>query len=537
MTATPLENAVVPGEPGEPREPLRSLPAGAPDEPATSDGFVRGLSEAIGGPLGEHAVRPVRGYSGGSGLSGGKFWTATRVVLALVCITLSMHWVQKFPCNDGAWSGLEQYKYMCYTDVLALYYSEGLSEGAVPYKDHEVEYPVVTGAFMGLIGLPVNALGNRAGALNEGQLFYNLNMLALGAMAIATVALLIAIRRRRPWDIAMFAVSPGLFLSATINWDLLAIFLMALGWYFWARRRPAQAGVFIALAASAKLWPALLAMPLLALCWRANRTREFGTAAGFGVFTLFLVNIPVLVLWPKSWAQFFELNSERPVDWGTFWYIGSHFPLGNDRYGLRPFQWLNDNLPVQNAVSWVVILLAIAAVMLLIVRAPRRPRLAQVAFLVVALFLIFNKVWSQQFVLWLLPLAVLARPRWGAFVSWQAAEVAYFAAFYGRLMGEDGKVLFPEWVFVLAAELRLITLGVLVWLVIREILHPELDVVRQTYEDDPDGGPLDGAPDRDDWPDEQLPECRDDDPVAAVTGSDHESKPCLGGSEAVDQRR
>jgi hypothetical protein len=50
-------------------------------------------------------------------------------------------------------------------------------------------------------------------------------------------------------------------------------------------------------------------------------------------------------------------------------------------------------------------------------------------------------------------------------------------------------------VFVWAAGLRLITLLVLVWLVIREVLHPELDVVRHSYPDDPDGGVLDGAPD------------------------------------------
>lgn len=487
MTATPPVSSV--------RSSADSaFPGSGPDEPAHSDGFVQGLSEAVGGPLGEHAVRPRRS------VYGRQFWTATRIVIALVCVTLSLHWVQKFPCNDGAWSGLEQYKYMCYTDTLALYYAEELSEGAVPYKDFPVEYPVVTGAFMGLIGLPVNALGERAGALNEGQLFYNLNVLALGAMAIATAGLLLAVRRRRPWDIALFALSPGLFLSATINWDLLAIGLMAAGWYFWAKRRPAAAGVFIALAASAKLWPALLALPLLALCWRARRMNEFGTAAMAGTFTVALVNLPIALLWPSSWARFIEMNSERPVDWGTIWYIGSHFPLGNDRYGLAPFQWLGDNLPMQNAVSWVLILFGLAAVMLLIVRAPRRPRLAQVAFLTVAVFLILNKVWSQQFVLWLIPLAVLARPRWGAFLAWQAAELAYFAAFYGRLLNESGKNIFPEWVFVWSSELRLITLCVLIWFVVRDILHPERDVVRQTYDDDPDGGVLDGAPDRDDWP-------------------------------------
>jgi uncharacterized membrane protein len=465
-------------------------PSSAMDEPSRTDGFVRGLSEAVGGPLGDFAVRPGRSAYGGP-----RFWSAARVVLALVCLTLSLHWVQKFPCNDGAWSDLKQYKYFCYTDVLALYYAEGLSEGSVPYRDHPVEYPVVTGAFMGALGLPVHALGGDNSGLNQGQLFYNLNVLALGALAVATAALLLAVRRRRPWDIAMFAVSPGLFLSATVNWDLLAVGLTAIGWYFWARRRPALAGVLIGLAASAKLWPALLAVPVLALCMRTGKLRAFGTAALAGLATIIIVNVPVALQWPDSWAQFFRLNSQRPIDWGSFWYIGNNLPRGNDQYGLAPFQWLSNHIPVLNLTSWILIVLALFGVVLLTIRAPRRPRLAQIAFLTIAVFLLFNKVWSQQFVLWLIPFVVLARPRWGAFVAWQSAEVAYFAAFYGRLMNESGKNVFPEWVFVLAASLRMVMLCVLIGLVIREIRRPELDVVRRSYEYDPDGGLLNDPPD------------------------------------------
>ena len=46
---------------------------------------------------------------------------------------------------------------------------------------------------------------------------------------------------------------------------------------------------------------------------------------------------------------------------------------------------------------------------------------------------------------------------------------------------------------MLASTLRLVTVAVLCGLVIREIWRPELDVVRQTYGDDPDGGVFDGA--------------------------------------------
>lgn len=42
---------------------------------------------------------------------------------------------------------------------------------------------------------------------------------------------------------------------------------------------------------------------------------------------------------------------------------------------------------------------------------------------------------------------------------------------------------------MLASILRLVTLAVLVGYVIRDIRHPEMDVVRDTYEgEDPDGG-------------------------------------------------
>jgi uncharacterized membrane protein len=210
------------------------------------------------------------------------------------------------------------------------------------------------------------------------------------------------------------------------------------------------------------------------------------------------VNLPVLVLYPDSWLRFFRLNNERPVDWGTFWYIGRFLDtkwntgvVGDQ----GPFQWLSDHVGVLNWLSYSVFGLCCIGIALLCLLAPRRPRLASVAFLVVAAFLIFSKVWSQQYVLWLLPLIVLARPKWGAIVAWTVAEFAYFTAFYAELLGAGGKPVIPEGTFVLASGMRLVTVAVLCGLVIREIWRPELDVVRQSYADDPDGGILDAAPD------------------------------------------
>lgn len=461
------------------------------DHPGRSDGFVRGLAEAIGGPLGEHAVGVDRGRVRWTG----RFWTAARIVLALTCLTLALHWVQKSPCMDGAWQDNIQYKQFCYTDVLALYYAEGLNEGKIPYLDHPVEYPVLTGAFMGVLGLPVHAYAQKHPDINQGMWAYNLNALVLSALAVATVAALLALRRRRPWDAAMFAVSPVLFVTATVNWDLLAIGFAILGVWAWARRWPAMAGLLLGLGTAAKLWPGFIFIALIFLGIRARRFWPVVEAGLVGVLSFALVNAPVMWLNFDNWNRFIELNRTRGVDWGTLWYIGAHFPHFDGQYGFPPFVWLSQHIPVLNTLTYVLIGTAWLGIGILALSAKRRPRVGQIIFLVVAAFLIFNKVWSQQFVLWLLPLVVLARPRWGAFLAWQVAEICYFVSFYGELMGAAGRSVFPEGVFVLASSLRMGTVVLLCVLVIRDILRPEQDAVRWTYHDDPDGGYFDGAPD------------------------------------------
>jgi uncharacterized membrane protein len=452
--------------------------AGEFDSPSRSDGFVGGLAELIGGRFGDHAAPRRRSV---------RF--VALIVLGLTCLTLALHFVQKSPCRDGAWSDYEQYTKFCYTDVLALYYAEGLSDGAVPYIDHAVEYPVLTGALMGVIGLPVHAYGQTHPEFNQGQAFYDLTALALAAFAIATVAMIVAMRRRRPWDAVMFALSPALLVTATVNWDFLAIALAVGGLYAWSRRPdgyvgPAVAGALLGLGMAAKLWPGFLFIALLALAMRNWQWLRFVVAAASGAGAWLLVNVPVMLANYGNWHTFIKLNNERGVDWGVLWYIGRYV---DGKYwtgspgdsGL--FQWLarDENRGILNAVSLGLFVVACVVIVWLAQRAPVPPRLTQLAFLIVAVFLLFNKVWSQQFTLWLLPLAVLARPRWGAFLAWQFAEVAYFLSFYGELLNASGKNVIPEGVFIFASLLRWVTVAVLCGLVVRDIMRPKLDVVRQ----------------------------------------------------------
>jgi uncharacterized membrane protein len=450
-----------------------------PPEPAVAptrtDPFVSGASELIGGPVGRHVVRARR------------FWTPLRVVLGLTLLTCVLGYAQKAPCRTSAWAHEYQYTHMCYTDVFALYYSEKLVNGEIPYRDSPVEYPVLIGGAM----LFAQQVARVFPVAERPQRFFDVTALLLlvGALVVAWTTLRLA-GRRRPWDAAMVALSPVLLLHAYTNWDLLAVAFTGLGMYAWARRRPAWAGVAFGLGVATKLYPLLVLAALLLVCLRSRRLRAWAVAVGAAALAWAVVDVPIWVLYPANFGRFYALNASRGADWDSIWFVLQHwihwfeYPAGVQPTGL--------NLTV--GLTFAVLA---AAVVWLVFSAPQRPRIPQVAFLLLLAFLLSNKVFSPQYALWLLPLAVLARPRWPAIVIWQLTEVwLLFTRFY-FFVGVDkpGQGL-PIDVFLLSVLARDAALLVLAGLVIREIRHPELDSVRGGAVDDPTGGVLNDAGER-----------------------------------------
>ncbi len=456
--------------------------------PTWDDPVVRQASEAVGGPWGRHAVT-------GRAL----FWTPLRVCLLFASVVLALAWVKQAPCSSGIWEGHLQYTHFCYNDAVPLFGAHGLDDGAVPYLDSAVEYPVLTGGLMAVSAALARAYGEVSGdagllpGFPDVQVYYVVTCLLLALLSLVVVRTVLALSGRRPWDTAMVALSPLLLVHAFTNWDLLAVALTGLGMWAWARQRQVLAGVLLGLAVAAKFYPLLVLGALFLLCLRAGRWRPWLRTATAAVAAWLAVNLPVALLATDNWATFFTFSRTRPANPETLWNLV--LTLTDGRAFDGPLAD-GESPSVLNAVVAAVLLAYGLGVAWLTLAAPVRPRVAQVAFLLVAGFLLLNKVWSPQFSLWLLPLAVLARPRWRSLLLWQAVEALVWVVTMLWYLGTANRGIDEEWFWlgVLARDLAVV---VLIALVVREIWRPDHDVVRTSWPgvDDPAGGVLDRSAD------------------------------------------
>jgi uncharacterized membrane protein len=288
------------------------------------------------------------------------------------------------------------------------------------------------------------------------------------------------------------ALSPIVVVHAFTNFDALATAFATAGVLAWARRRPGLAGLLIGLGGAAKMYPLFLLGPLLVLCLRAGQLRSGMRCAAAAAATWLLVNLPMALLFPAGWREFFRLNSMRGADPDSPYNVVSYFTGwpgfdGPLRYGQPP--------TMLNLVSAGLFLAACIGVAWVALTAPRRPRLSSLAFLVVAAFLLTNKVWSPQYSLWLVPLAVLALPMTRVLLAWMALDALVWFPRMFYYLGPDHKGLPQDW-FLGAVVIRDAAVVLLCVLVLRTVYRPETDPVRVLGVDDPDGGVLDRAPDR-----------------------------------------
>jgi uncharacterized membrane protein len=330
-------------------------------------------------------------------------------------------------------------------------YAERFLHGDLPYRDVFVEYP--PGAFA--VFMPPTAFG----ALHYNAAFKSL--MALCGLATILLAALVLVelgvaRSRLYVVVGLLALGPIALGPISLNtYDAWPALLTVLALYLFLRGWDLPGAAALGLAVSAKVYPLVL-VPLAGIyVWRRAGPRKVVAALAVFVVVAAVVVVPFAAYDAHGVASSFRSQAERGLQIES---LGASLLLAVDRLGLYDAKVvettgvagrnLSGSLPdAVAAVTLVLEALAVVAVWALYARTrDPRARLPLAFAAAVAGFLAFTKVFSPQYLVWLVPLVVLAGS-WLAValtaVSLVLAQVWFFH--YHALF----RLAWPTWLLLL----------------------------------------------------------------------------------------
>ncbi|HEU4326429.1 MAG TPA: glycosyltransferase family 87 protein [Roseiflexaceae bacterium] len=349
-----------------------------------------------------------------------------------------------------------------------------LLDGMLPYRDFRLEYPpfaIVAFLLPHLLafGLPL-----------EGRAYDGLFGLSIVVYSTLTAVCLSLLPRRWPTPrgtagtLGVYALFVAI-MAPLLPWryDLFPALLTLLGFIALLDRRPLASGLLLGLGVAAKLYPlviiALFGTLLLArrdlrgLLWLA-----LGSAGG-----LLLGLMPFLLITPEGLLSFLSYHELRglQIESGAGSLICLLGVLGlitvEPSFSFGAFHLASPLSDPALALLTPLFLLALGALLLFCFRQERRAanrplsaeRLAGLVAAVLLVFMITNKVFSPQYIIWLLPFIPLLPRRQVLFCGLVCGlTIVLFPFLYGQLLA-----LLPGPVLMLSLR-NLLVLLLIPWL-------------------------------------------------------------------------
>jgi len=343
----------------------------------------------------------------------------TKAVLALTLFAALLSFAKFDHCYNTNWSGVGVDSHECYSDLPALFDARGLVHHVWPYSSstNSVEYPPLTGVVMW-----ATALVTPEGIYSDKYYF----LINVALLAFLFIAIAFVVSKINPKKWYLLPLLPAVIASLYIIWDLWAVLSAVASIYWFDRKRYGLSAVVLAISIATKFFPIVLLIPMALIFIRQGEIRRGVRYIAQTLLLWIVINLPFALTTPTGWWRFFKLNSSRPADLGSIWQALNIFKV---------------NPPAINFLWSALFIITSLAVFAFLLRRAVTPKLAEIAFIFVALFTAFNKVYSPQYVLWLAPLGVIAlvnnRDRW-AFWVWQASEGIYHFAIWEYLASFAG---------------------------------------------------------------------------------------------------
>ena len=226
----------------------------------------------------------------------------------------------------------------------------------------------------------------------------------------------------------IFALSPAVLYSLNRNWDIWAIFPMIGAIYLFEKKKIKQSAFWLAVSIATKFFPLVVLLPVAVYFLRNKKVKEGVRYIGLTLGFLLAINLPFMLINFRGWSYFYEFSYKRPIGSASVFEIAS--VLGHP-------------LPNTKLLFYVFNLAALGLVLLYLTKSKKVISIAEGSFFTMFAFILFNKQYSMQYVIWLASLAVLAigylnKERQSKMLViygvWQISELVFQYSFFQNIL-------------------------------------------------------------------------------------------------------
>ena len=297
-------------------------------------------------------------------------------------------------------------------------YGDAIAAGSVPYRDFRLEYP--PGALLPFVAPELTA---RRGDYNGYTHAFERWMAGAGVLLTLLVAVALlaldATPVRAGVALALVAVSPLLLGTVVLTrFDLWPAALTAAALAALLGGRDDLGALALGAAIATKLYPGLLVPVGIIWVWRRHDRKRALKWTGLVAATCAAIFLPFAAFAPGGLGHSFSVQIHRPLQiesFGASVLMALHHVAGLGITVRTDHGSQNIESTGAGAASLITTLVAIAvlcAIWLAFARGRmERDRLVAAAAASVATFMAFGKVFSPQFMMWLIPLVPLVRSR------------------------------------------------------------------------------------------------------------------------------
>jgi len=226
----------------------------------------------------------------------------------------------------------------------------------------------------------------------------------------------------------IFAISPAVLYSLNRNWDIWAIATMLIALYLFHKGKETQSAIWLAISIAIKFFPLVALLPISIYYLRNKRVRDGIKYIAITIGAWLAINAPFMLINFRGWSYFYEFSYKREVGSASIFEVTSTLGFG---------------LPSTKAAFYAFNLIALGLVALYLLKSKKVIGVAEGTFFTMFAFILFNKQYSMQYVIWLAALAVLPiyflskksqEKIIALYAIWQASELLFQYSFFQKIL-------------------------------------------------------------------------------------------------------